>query len=179
VLTVWSDLLVAWVDESELLDAMAAWEPLPDQRDPRWDSQSDDGGVWAAADRLREAADASGDNQWHEAAIAVFEHASDWDLHGAMQGIRHGPERAFSGPEGEREFATRLEPVTQHARAGTRLWVARELGILRQLSSLPSLVRLLGDPHRSVAEQARTSIEMLAQRHPEAAAALTHRDSTA
>jgi hypothetical protein len=163
---------MGWATETDLLDAMATWEPLPDQGDPRWQSESDDGGVWAASDLLRDAADASGANGWREVAIRVFEYASDWDLHGQMQGIRHGPERAFKGRDGEREFATRLGPLTQHDRAGTRLWVARELGILRQLSSLPELVSLLGDPHSSVAEEARFSIEMLAQRHPEAAQAL-------
>jgi hypothetical protein len=164
---------MGWSTETELLDAMATWEPLPDEDDPRWESESDDGGVWAASDRLRDAADASGANGWREVAVRVFEHASDWDLHGAMQGIRHGPERAFTGQDGEREFAKRLGPLTQHDRAGTRLWVARELGILRQLSSLPQLVSLLDDPHPSVAAEARSSIEMLAQRHPEAAKALT------
>jgi hypothetical protein len=159
--------------ETELLAAMATWEPLPDQGDPRWESDSDDGGVWAASDRLRAAADASGANGWREVAVRVFEHAADWDLHGAMQGIRHGPEKAFTGKDGGREFAMRLGPLTQHERPGTRLWVARELGILRQLGSLPLLVSLLDDPHPSVATEARFSIEMLAQRHPEVGQALT------
>jgi hypothetical protein len=155
---------------------MATWEPLPDEDDVRWESDAPTGAVWAASERLQEAADASGANGWREVAIRVFEHASDWDLHGAMQGIRHGPEQAFAGADGDAEFAARLELLTRHARAGTRLWVARELGILRQLSSLASLVDLLDDQNLRVATQARSSIEMLAQRHPNAAQVLSDLD---
>ena len=52
--------------------------------------------------------------------------------------------------------------------------VVRELGILRELSSLPYLLERTRDPNPDVAAEAVDSIDMLAQEHPEAAAALAH-----
>jgi hypothetical protein len=159
-----------WETERDLLAEMDTWEPLPDQIDPRWDSLEDDGDrLWADSERLIAAADLSGERYWREAAIRVFLHASDWDLNGALLDLRHGPEKAFgSAPRDVAEFAARLEPLTTSSRAGTRLWVARELGILRQLSSLPFLLPLLKDPHPGVALEARGSVAMMAERHPSA-----------
>ena len=157
---------MSWRSEKQLLEEMSRWIPLPDEADPRWGHDDE---AWADAERLIAAADASGVRHWREVAVRVFEHAADWDLNGMMQSIRHGPERAFGpGEQGSAEFAARLEPLAVHSRAGTRLWVVRELGILRQLSSLPHLVDRIRDEHPSVADQALASIRMLGQRHPEA-----------
>lgn len=146
------------------MSEMSGWEPLPDEVDPRWEDDGDD--VWSAAERLVAAADASGANGWRDVAIRVFEFAADWDVHELLRNLRHGPEQAFAGDE--QAFATRLEPLSEHPRAGTRLWVARELGILRQLSSLPYLVARVDDDHPAVAAEARSSISMLGQSHPAA-----------
>jgi hypothetical protein len=163
----WLGVSVHWATERELLDEMVGWTPLPDDHaDPRWDVEGD---AWEDAGRLIAAADASGDHTWRVAAVKVFEHAAVWDLNGMMQSIRHGPERAFSDDEvGEQEFAALLEPLTTHDRAGTRRWVVRELGLLRQLSSLPFLVARLEDQHPDVAEEALLSIQMLGRVHPAA-----------
>ena len=167
---VWLGVTVDWATEQDLLDEMAGWTPLPDdESDPRWDVGGD---AWADAERLLSAAHAAGDHRWRVAAVKVFEHAAVWDLHGMMQSIRHGPERAFSGDGGDHEFASQLEPLTTHGRAGTRRWVVRELGILRQVSSLPFLLDRLHDEHPDVAEEALLSVQMLAQVHPAARDAL-------
>ncbi|GIG21587.1 hypothetical protein Cch01nite_23110 [Cellulomonas chitinilytica] len=152
-----------WTREDDLLAEMSFWVPLPDEADPRWDDEDD---AWADAARLLSAADASGEHGWQEVAVRVYEHAADWDAHGMMQGIRHGPERAFPGEPGSAAFARRLEPLTEQVRTGTRLWAVRELGILRQLSSLPSLLDRTQDPSPAVAAAAVVSVEMLGQRHP-------------
>lgn len=159
---------MAWTSEQELLTAMDKWIPLPNEGDSRWDRDDD---AWADADRLIAAADAAGTHMWREVAVRVFEHAADWDLNGMMQSIRHGPERAFAPDDaGSAEFAARLEPLAVHERTGTRLWVVRELGILRQLSSLPVLVECARDPRTRVAKEAMASIGMLGQNHPAAKA---------
>ena len=150
-----------WETEQQLLDEMAGWTPLPDDEDdPRWDV---DGDAWTDAERLIAAAYACGEHRWRVASVKVFEHAAVWDLHGMMQSIRHGPERAFESEGGEQEMATALEPLTTHERAGTRRWVVRELGILRRPSSLPFLLARLGDEHPEVAEEAQLSVRMLDQ----------------
>lgn len=162
-------MIVPWISEQQLLDDMQDWKPLPDEDAPRWDAEDE---AWADAERLLAAADASGTQQWREVAVRVFEHAADWDAHGMMQSLRHGPERAFGPDEAaSQEFATRLEPLARHHRPGTRLWVVRELGILRQLSSLPFLMERIHDTNPAVAEEALVSIEMLGQRHSFARAA--------
>jgi hypothetical protein len=155
-----------WGSEGELLDEMASWEPLPDEDDPRWETDDATSGVWAQLSRLLAAAGAAGAQRWRRVAIEVFRHAASWDVHGAMLDLRHGPEQAFL--DDGSAFARSLEPLTRSSRAGTRLWVARELGVLREVSSLPHLLQLLPDPSDDVAGQAQDSIDMLAQRHPEA-----------
>ena len=164
-----------WETEDQLLAEMTSWKPLPGEADPRWDAVSPGSDeLWANSERLLAAAEASGDLRWLRVAVRVFEHAADWDLHGAMQGIRHGPERAFLAvPDGIGTFARELEVLSQHPRAGTRLWTVRELGILRQLTSLPYLVDRLEDRHPAVASEAVNSLAMLAQDHPEAAVAVS------
>ncbi len=159
---------MTWATESDLLAEMGAWTPLPGEDDPRWDQADPPGPLWQQAQRLLDAAYACGEHRWQGAAVRVFQYAADWHLHGMMQALRHGPERAFGDPDESDEFARRLEPLTRHPRAGTRLWVARELGILRQVSSLPYLIPLTEDDHREVVEEARFSIAMLAQNHVDA-----------
>lgn len=170
---------MAWISEQELLAAIDGWMPLPGEDDARWDDIDSPDSSWADAERLIAAADASGEHGWRDVAIRVFELAAEWDLNGMMRSIRHGPERAFSTYDqaGCVEFASRLKPLSVHERAGTRLWVFRELGILRQLSSLQYLLDRTRDDDASVVEEALISIEMPGQRHPQAQAdALRLRD---
>jgi HEAT repeat protein len=57
--------------------------------------------------------------------------------------------------------------LTNHPRAGTRQWAVRELGILQQRSSLQPLIDALADDDDEVRTEARGSLEMLAQVHPD------------
>jgi hypothetical protein len=92
------------------------------------------------------------------------------DLNDAMQAIRHGPERAYR--DDLDAFAHVLEPLAIHVRPGTRQWSVRELGILRLVRSVGVLRRAAHDPVEVVRSEAISSLEMLAQRHSEAVAAL-------
>ncbi len=159
-----------WDSEDELLEQLAEWAPLPDESDPRWWSLGEDGdALWLEVDRLMAAAHASGLNGWRRVAVRVWELAPDWDATGVMLDLRHGPEKAFlESPGGAEELAVALEPLSAHERAGTRLWVVHELGYLRQVESLPSLVARLHDEHPRVAAEARSAIELLAEDHPQA-----------
>jgi HEAT repeat protein len=82
-----------------------------------------------------------------------------------MQWVRYGPERAA----GAAALAALLEPLASHPGAGTRQWSVRELGILRQRSSLQPLIDVLDDDDEQVRVEARGSLEMLAQVHSDAA----------
>jgi plasmid stabilization system protein ParE len=97
--------------------------------------------------------------------VLVFERVARADLYKIMQSVRHGPERAA----GAAALAARLEPLASHPRAGTRQWSVRELGYLRQRSSLLPLIDALDDGHEQVRVETRRMLEMLAQVHPDAA----------
>lgn len=163
---------VTWTTEDELLRDMESWDALPDEDDPRWADAEPPGPVWDGAKRLLAAVDECGARGWTTAAIRAYTLMADWDCHGVMLSMRHGFERAFMhGPDddaGSVAFALALEPLTTHERAGTRLWAVAELGVLRELSSLSYVVDRLDDEHPAVAEEARSSLVMLAQRHVEA-----------
>ncbi len=146
--------------EAEMLRIMSGWSPLPCDVDSEWISYRNP--AWIALFSLMAAADVSGERGWQQVALRVFDFAADWDVFDRMQGIRHGPEKAWPDTEA---FARALENLMTSDWAGTRLWVARELGILRSAGSLDVLVTALSDPHVGVAEEAAFSISMLAQKH--------------
>jgi hypothetical protein len=145
---------------------LAELDRLPALADEDDDAVWDQEGSWDAVYRLLAAAKVIGERGWVKAIVPLFERAAKGDLYGTMLDIRHGPERAISDSA---EFAAMLEPLTKHPRAGTRRWSVRELGILRQRSSLQPLVDALADEDDEVREEARQSLEMLAQDHPEVA----------
>ena len=87
------------------------------------------------------------------------------DLYETMPSVRHGSEWAA----GAAALAALLEPLASHPRAGTRQWSVRELGILRQRSSLGPLIDALDDGDEQVRVEARRSLEMLARPDPDAA----------
>lgn len=153
-------------NEADFLGAVTKIGALADSDDSCWDdSQS-----WTAAYRLIAAADVAGERGWTSTVGPIFERVALGDLNGLMQSVRHGPERAFD--DDLNGFANVLEPLVDHQRPRTRQWAVRELGILRLRRSLSALLRAAADPVVEVRNEAMTSLRMLAQRHPEAAAAL-------
>jgi HEAT repeat protein len=156
--------------EEEFLAAIRSIPALADSDSAIWDQEE----PWDDAYRLLAAADVIGERGWARSVVPVFERAARGDLYEMMQDIRHGPERAA----GAAELAALLEPLTRHERAGTRQWSVRELGILRQQSSLQPLVDALRDDDEEVRREARTSLEMLGQVHLEAVNCLSRLPET-
>lgn len=152
------------LDEDAFLAALDRLPALADSDAAVWDQEES----WDAVYRLVAAADVIGERGWVRAVVPVFERAARGDLYGTMLSIRHGPERAMLADLAG--FAALLEPLTKHPRAGTRQWSVRELGILRQRSSLQPLVDALADDDVEVREEARFSLGMLGQVHPDVAA---------
>jgi HEAT repeat protein len=154
------------LDEDAFLAALERLPGLADSDAAVWERQES----WDDVYRLLAAADVIGERGWVRAIVPLFERAARGDLYEAMESIRHGPERAMGAdPAG---FAALLEPLTKHPRAGTRQWSVRELGILRQRSSVQPLVDALADEDAEVSEEARVSLEMLGQVHPDVATLL-------
>jgi len=151
------------LDEDAFLAALDRLPALADSDAAVWEQES-----WDDAYRLIAAADVIGERGWVRAVAPLFERAARGDLYETMQSIRHGPEQAMGADLAR--FAALLEPLTKHPRAGTRQWSVRELGILRQRSSLQSLVDALADEDVQVHDEAWVSLEMLGQVHPDVAA---------
>jgi hypothetical protein len=149
------------LDEDALLSAVCAIPALADSDSLSWEREES----WDDAYRLLAAADVIGERGWVRAVVPVFERVARGDLYETMQWVRHGPERAA----GAAALAALLEPLASHPRAGTRQWSVRELGILRQRSSLQPLIDVLDDDDEQVRIEARGSLEMLAQVHSDAA----------
>ena len=149
------------LDEDAFLAAVRAIPALADSDAPSWEQEE----FWDDAYRLLAAADVIGELGWVRAVVPVFERVARGDLYESMQAVRHGPERAA----GAAALAALPEPLASHPRAGTGQWSVRELGILRQRSSLQPLLDALEDDDEQVRVEARRSLEMLAQVHPDAA----------
>jgi HEAT repeat protein len=158
------------LDEEKFLAAIRSIPALADSDSAIWDQDE----PWDDAYRLVAAADVIGERGWIQGVVPIFERAARGDLYEMIQDIRHGPERAAEAAE----LAALLEPLTRHERAGTRQWSVRELGILRQRSSLQPLVDALRDDDEEVRREARTSLEMLGQVHPDAADCLSRLPET-
>lgn len=152
------------LDEDAFLAAVDRLSALADSDAAVWEQEE----LWDDAYRLIAAADVIGERGWVRAIVPVFERAARGDLYETMQSIRHGPERAMGSDAAG--FAALLEPLTKQPRAGTRRWSVRELGILRQHSSVQPLVDALGDDDVEVREEAWVSLGMLGQVHPDVAA---------
>lgn len=152
------------LDEDAFLAAVERLPALADSDAAVWEQEES----WDDAYRLIAAADVIGERGWVRAVVPVFERAARGDLYETMPSIRHGPERAMGSDVAG--FAALLEPLTKHPRAGTRQWSVRELGILRQRSSVQPLVDALADEDAQVREEAWVSLGMLGQVHPDVAA---------
>ena len=156
------------LDRESLRAAIAGIPPLPDEDDPIWNDETTNE-PWMQLGRLIVAADLIGEHGWREEVPILFERACLGNPADQMQGIRHGTEKAYK--DDVHAFVALLLPLARHERPGTRQWVARELGILRDLNALPALVDLaIEDGVELVRGEARLAISMLAQVHLEAAA---------
>jgi hypothetical protein len=143
-------------------DIVAILDDLPgipevDDGDPYWDDASH----LEAVELLLALADEVGERRLTESITGLFVRAALGDVFGAMQGIRHGPEKAVAPDFGR--LAVILRPLAQHERAGCRRWSIRELGILRDRAASDVLKASLDDPVEEVRREARRSLQMLEQ----------------
>lgn len=162
--------LASLADESMFLAAVVQIPPLADSDDAQWNDYD----AWNDVYRLLAAAKVVGLRGWRSGVLPIFERVALGDLNETMESIRHGPEQAFSNDSDA--FLDLLEPLTAHARAGTRQWSVDELGIYGELRSLPFILGAVHDPVDLVRDAARGSLRRLARHHPAAAAALADLD---
>ncbi len=160
--------LVQLPDEDAFLSEVDLLPELADSDDPCWTGDA----AWEPACRLVAAADVVGLRGWKLGVGPIFERAALGGLYGLMQSIRHGPEQAYE--DDVPGLAELMAQLTTHHRPGTRQWSVRELGILRQLSSVEVVDEATRDPVPGVRDEARNSLGMLAHVHRDARVAIDH-----
>jgi hypothetical protein len=143
--------------DDDLLLVLQSVEPLPD-------GQEIDGG-WVEDepyDRLElliALADQIGERRLLAGIAPLYERASLGDGAEFMQSIRHGPEQAVAPDFGR--LTEILRPLAAHERPGCRLWVVRELGVLRDPSALGEMLGALDDDAELVRDEACMSLGMI------------------
>jgi hypothetical protein len=160
-----------WSDAAVLAD-LVALEPLPDEGVFYADSPLSSV-AWARATLFLALAAVCTTRRLRPAAKLLLERAGDGDPGEMMRGLRHALEGIFS-PDWE-DLARVCVECMRSERAGTRMWAADELGMLREPIGFPALIAALDDPQ--VYNPARAtalgnvgmSIAMLCRAHPQLA----------
>jgi len=145
--------------DADFLAVLGNAEPMPELE--LLDSAWDDPAMWDRLGLMLACAEEIGRRGLVEGIPTLYGLApldDPWEL---TQSIRHGPELAAKYHPGVLE--TIMRNLIGHPRSGTRLWAARELGILRDEASLHALRRVAeADEEPLVREEAIFSLEMLA-----------------
>jgi hypothetical protein len=159
--------LAALPDDS-LLRSLADLEPLPDESDPDW--LGADSNAWRRTGEFLAHADEVAKRRLIAGVGLVLEKACFGDPGETMRGLRHSLEQAVDGDWVE--LASICTSALASHRPGTRLWAIHELAVLREPSSVDAIRMALDDGEAAVRIEACRAVEMLAQRHPNRAAAL-------
>jgi hypothetical protein len=147
------------LSDEELIERLCEMPPLPQVPDE--DLVWADDATWERAELLIAFADAIGDRQLIAAIGPLYEHAALGDAFEMMQGIRHGPERAVA-PDWD-ILVEIMKPLVRHSRAGCRRWAIRELGLLRDVATIPVLMEALTDVEPWVRQEVCKSLHMVAE----------------
>ncbi len=149
--------------DQEVLEELEAFDPLPDERDDAWSSQS----TWERALLFVALADVVAARRLRAAVPVLLERSCFGDPGETMRGLRHSLEAAFK-PDWS-ALARVCELSAESPARGARLWATEELGILGERSSAPVLVARLADAEAEIRAAACTSLGRLCCAHPEVA----------
>lgn len=146
------------LSDEEFIELLRELPPLPQvpDGDPIWT----DDATWDAVERLLAFADEIGNRRLASAIRPLYELASLGDAFEMMQAIRHGPERAVAPDWGV--LIEIMKPLVRHPRAGCRRWAIRELGLLRDVGTIPLLMAALSDDEAWVRQEVCMSLQMVA-----------------
>jgi HEAT repeat protein len=157
-----------WSDAAVLADLIAL-EPLPGE-DGFYADRALSSAAWARANLFVALGGVCAARRLRPAAKLLLERASDGDPGEMMRGLRHSLEAIFNPDWGD--LARVCVECLRSERAGTRMWAANELGILREPMGLPGLIAALDDPQAydplrdTVLGHVTMAIAMLCRAHP-------------
>lgn len=158
----------AWSDAAVLAD-LVALEPLP-REELFYADDADSPVAWARANLFVALGGVCAKRKLRRAANLLLERASDGDPGEMMRGLRHTLEAIFD-PDWQ-DLARLCIECMRSERAGTRMWAADELGILREPVGLPAVLAALDDPQphdparATVTGNVCVAISMVCRAHP-------------
>lgn len=156
---------LAGASDAEVLAALAAVEPLPDEGDVRWNDHS----FWFdVAYVFLGIAEVAQSRKLRPAVRLVLERASYGDPGETMRGIRHVCEGIFD-PDWT-ALADEYLALARAERLGTRLWAIANLTVLADPRAVPILEASLREDPEDIRWWAETGLERVL--HPERAAAV-------
>lgn len=146
--------------DTEILAELRALEPLPPEASAAWR----DDATWSRAYLVVALGDLVAERRLREGVAAILSCMCLGDPGEMMRGMRHSLEAAV---DQDWSFLARVcSDAARSDRAGARYWATAELGILRDASTLDTLIAGLDDPESEVAHEACKSLMMLVQDHP-------------
>lgn len=147
--------------DAEILSELRALEPLPPEGAEDWALDA----TWNRACLLVALGDVVAVRRLREGVAEILNCMCLGDPGESMRGMRHSIEAAV---DHDWAFLARAcVDGSRSDRAGTRFWATDELGILRDVATLDTMIALLDDPEPEVSRQACSSLVMLVQHHPE------------
>lgn len=123
---------LACASDEEVLAALTAFEPLPDESDSRW---NDEAFSFTSAYRFRGLAQVARLRKLRPAVRLILERASYGDPGETMRGLRHVFEGIY-GPEWNL-LADEYLALARAERLGTRMWAIAGLQVLDDPRAVP------------------------------------------
>lgn len=155
----------AKASDEEVLAALGALEPLPDESDARWNDRS----FWLdVAHRFLGLAEVAQSRKLRAAVRLILERASYGDPGEAMRGLRHVCESIFD-PDWT-ALADEYLALARAERLGTRLWAIANLTVLDDPRAMVVFETSLREDPEDVRGWAEIGLDRLL--HPERLAAL-------
>jgi hypothetical protein len=142
--------------DDEVLAALAAVDPLPDENDPRWDNDS----FWfTIAYRFLGLANVARLRKLRPAVRLILERACYGDPGETMRGLRHVMEGIYN-PDWHL-LADEYLALAGAKRPGTRMWAIAGLMILDDPRALPVFEASLREDPEDISFYAKTGLQRL------------------
>jgi hypothetical protein len=142
--------------DDQVLAALAAIEPLPEERDPRWNDES----FWlTVAYRFLGLGDVARQRRLRPAVRLMLERACYGDPGETMRGLRHVFEGIYDSQWGP--LADEYLALARHERLGTRMWAIAGLMILDDRRSIPIFLESVRDDPKDISSCAKIGLKRL------------------
>jgi hypothetical protein len=147
---------MASASEDEVLAALAAIEPLPDESDGRWDDLN----FWyTVAERFLGLAQVARQRKLRPAVRLILERACYGDPNEIMRGLRHVFEEIYN-PDWDL-LADEYLALARAERLGTRMWAIDSLIVMEDERARPVFEESLREDPEDISASAKIGLERL------------------